>query len=152
MTQPELSSPEGEFYCAECKAVWYRKAWHTDDRKYEELSKNPDLARTCPACHKSAMDLPEGIVTLSALEALPKERKEEILSLIRNMGERSAKRDPMDRIIRITDKGGEVVVYTTENQLAAALGSEIKRAFGGDLNIDFGHRDNEIARVVWVAK
>jgi len=148
----EMESPEGQFYCQECHAVWYRKAWHNDERKYRQLSQDPKLARHCPACNKAALDLPEGIVTLSALDIYPKERKEELLALVRNIGDRARKRDPMDRVIRITDKGNELQVFTTENQLAIAIGNEIKRAFGGDLNIDFSHRDNDISRVVWIAK
>ncbi len=152
MTPAELQTDAGEFYCQTCKAVWFRKAWHNDDRKFDVLSRQPDLARTCPACRKTALDLPEGIVTMSSLDIFPVERKQELLQLVRNVGDRARKRDPMDRIMRIMDKGNEVQVYTSENQLAVAIGNETKRAFGGDLNIDFGHRDNEIARVVWIAK
>lgn len=152
MTQAELQAAAGEYYCPTCKAVWSRKAWHNDDRKFEVLARNPELARTCPACHKTAHDLPEGIVTLSSLDVLPADRRQELAQLVRNVGERARKRDPMDRIIRMMDKGNEVQVYTSENQLAVAIGNETKRAFGGDLNIDFGNRDNEIARVVWIAQ
>ena len=152
MTPTELRSEEGEYWCPTCRAVWFKKAWHNDERKYTVLSQNPVLSRTCPACHKTAHDLPEGIATLSALDLLPVARKGELLQLVRNVGARARKRDPMDRIIRIMDKGNEVQVYTSENQLAVAIGNETKRAFGGDLNVDFSHRDNEIARVVWIAK
>jgi NMD protein affecting ribosome stability and mRNA decay len=152
ITPAELQSPSGEFFCPICEAVFYRKSWHNDKRKYAELFAHPDLARKCPACHKEALDLPEGIVTLSALDTLPHERKEEILALVRNVAERARKRDPMDRIMKILDRATEAQVYTTENQLAIAIGNEVQRAFGGDLNVDFGNRDNEIARVVWIAK
>jgi NMD protein affecting ribosome stability and mRNA decay len=148
----EMQHPSGEFFCPICHAVWSRKAWHTDERKYEQLARNAELARKCPACHKTDLNLAEGIVTLTAIETWPKERKAELLSLVRNIGDRARKRDPMDRIMKIMDKLNETQVYTTENQLAVAIGNEVKRAFGGDLNIDFSHRDNDIARVVWVAR
>lgn len=152
MTAAELNSPAGEFWCATCEAVWYKKAWHHDPRKFAELSRQPALARQCPACHKTALDLPEGIVTLSSLDKLTKERKEELFALVRNVGDRASKRDPMDRIMKFTDRTIEAQIYTSENQLAVAIGNEVKRAFGGDLNVDFSHRDNDIARVVWIAK
>ena len=94
----------------------------------------------------------EGIVTMSGLAGWPKERRQELLGLISNISERARKRDPMDRIIKLVDRGNEIIVNTSENQLAVAIGNEVKRALGGDLNIDFSHRDNDIARVIWIAK
>ncbi len=152
MQPSEELSPEGEYFCKECKAVFHTKAWHNDERRYKVLSADPSLGRTCPACRKAALDLPEGIVTLSALESLDPKRVEELYNLVRNIGDRARKRDPMDRIIKFTNKGSEAIIYTSENQLAVAIGNEVKRAYGGDLNIDFGSRDKEIARVVWIAK
>ncbi len=154
MTRKEEAALGGEYYCAECRAVYYNKSWHNDERRYKVLSQNPNLARTCPACRKTALDLPEGIVTLSGLDNLPPERVQELFDLVRNIGDRARKRDPLDRIIKFTNKNSEAVVYTSENQLAAAIGNEIRRAFGGDLNVDFSRRshDKSIARVVWIAK
>ncbi|MFO0704446.1 MAG: hypothetical protein U0517_00500 [Candidatus Andersenbacteria bacterium] len=148
----EEKNAAGEFFCPICRSIFYRKSWHTDPRKYEQISQNLDLARKCPACHKTQLDLPEGIVTLSALDTFDKQHREELINLVRNIADRAFRRDPMDRIYKMLDKGNEIVAYTTENQLAVAIGNEVKRALGGDLNIDFSHRDNEIARVVWIAK
>lgn len=152
MTPDESKDGSGEFFCPICRSVFYRKSWHNEPRRYMDLSQNIDLARTCPACHKTKLDLPEGIVTLSALDTFDKQRREELMNLVANIAERASRRDPMDRVYKTTDKGNEVQVFTTENQLAVAIGNEIKRALGGDLNIDFSHRDNDIARVVWIAK
>jgi len=148
----EEKNPSGEYFCPICRSVFSRKSWHNDVRKYAQLSQRVELARKCNACHKSELDLPEGIVTLSALDGLDKEHRQELINLVRNIAERAAKRDPMARVYKMLDKGNEIQVFTTENQLAGAIGTEVKRALGGDLNIDFGHRDNEIARVVWIAK
>ena len=152
MTPAELAAPEGEYYCPRCHAVWYKKAWHNDERRFSELSAQVLMARTCPACRKETHDLPEGIVTMSGLAGWPKERRQELLGLISNISERARKRDPMDRIIKLVDRGNEIIVNTSENQLAVAIGNEVKRDLGGDLNIDFSHRDNDIARVIWIAK
>jgi NMD protein affecting ribosome stability and mRNA decay len=152
MSPQEVAAPEGEYYCPRCRAVWSKKAWRNDDRRFVELEKHPDLARQCPACKRELHDLPEGIVTLSGLDGWPKERRAELLGLVANVGERARKRDPMDRIMKVQDRGTEVLIHTTENQLAVAIGKEVKRAFSGDLNIDFGNRDSDIARVIWIAK
>src|SRR6185369_12947998 len=92
MTPAEAASPEGEFFCPRCHAVWNKKAWHNDERRFTELSASPQhahVARTCPACKKETHDLPEGIVTLSGIDGWPKERREELLGLVHNVNDRS---------------------------------------------------------------
>ncbi|MFH0830655.1 MAG: hypothetical protein V1895_01180 [Parcubacteria group bacterium] len=152
ITVNEAKNPSGEYFCPICRSVFFRKSWHNDERRYLSLAQHLELARKCPACHKTEFDLPEGVVTLSALDGLPRERREELINLVRHIGERARARDPMDRIYKGLDKGNEMQIFTTENQLAIAIGNEVKRAMGGDLNVDFAHRENEIARVVWIAK
>ena len=48
--------------------------------------------------------------------------------------------------------GIDAAHYRNDENLAVAIGNEVKRAMRGDLNIDFGNRDSDIARVVWIAK
>lgn len=152
ITSDELKDPSGEYFCPICRSVFFRKSWHNDERRYFALSQHLEQARKCPACHKTEFDLPEGVVTLTGLDGLRRDKREELVALVRHIGERARERDPMDRIYKGLDKGNEIQIFTTENQLAIAIGNEVKRAIGGDLNVDFSHRDNEIARVVWIAK
>lgn len=148
----ELKSLKGAYFCPYCRAIFHTKSWHNDLRQYEKIKDCLELARMCPACYKTEMDLPEGIITFTGLDNFPLKRKKELINLVRNIWKRAEKRDPMDRVFKILDKGNEIQVYTTENQLALAIGNEVKRALGGDLNIGFGQRENKIARIVWVAK
>jgi len=77
--------------------------------------------------------------------------KIEILREIKNIGERAQRRDPEDQIIKIEDKGKNIRVTTTENQLAVSIGKQIAASRkGGKLQIKLSKEDKP-ARVVWVS-
>jgi NMD protein affecting ribosome stability and mRNA decay len=132
--------------CKECGAVYYYKSWHHRLEDYPELSEEKRIKFTlCPACQMIKDKMYEGQVIL---KKVPTDKKEEILNLVKNVGERAYQRDPLDRIIKIQEQNGEVEILTTENQLAVSIGKQVKRAFKGDLEIKWSHQESTV-RVIW---
>ena len=153
--------PEGMVLCGHCGAVYFDGHWHTSPVLSSILSKSkrPSAAEQelCLQCQwaKHGQDPRrggfEGEVTLDGLTDL--EEKGEILKTVRNVGNHARERDPMDRIINIDDRGARVVITTTENQLAVALGKAVDAAYkGGKLTIVFSHKGDLPARVYWKRK
>jgi hypothetical protein len=152
--------PTGMVLCDRCGAVYFEGHWHTSPalsailRKSEKTVGEKELCLQCRMAksgQKANEGGFEGEVTLDNLGNL--EEKAEILSTIRNVGNKATARDPMDRIINIDDRGARVVVTTTENQLAVALGKAVDAAHkGGKLTIVFSHKGDLPARVYWKHK
>ena len=153
--------PAGMVLCGNCGAVYFDGHWHTAPVLSNILSKSkqPVTAESelCLQCQwaKHGGDPRqggfEGEVTLDGLTDL--EEKGEILKTVRNVGNQARERDPMDRIINIDDRGERVVITTTENQLAVALGKAVDAAHkGGKLTIVFSHKGDLPARVYWKRK
>lgn len=139
--------------CTRCHAVYFDKHWHTIPGIFSWMKKRGIAADgLCLECTwvtrgaRAAMNY-EGEVILEGF-SLPKE-KQEILRLVRNVGARAVLRDPEDQIMGIEDKGGKVVIRTTENQLALSIGKQVANAFkGGELEIKYSHEDAPV-RVYW---
>lgn len=153
--------PAGMRLCSHCGAVYFDGHWHTAPTLSSILRKSGHPAASekelCIQCHL-AVHGPEpkklgfeGEVTLDGLTHF--EEKGEILRTVRNVGNAAVKRDPMDRIIAIDDRGERVVITTTENQLAVAIGKAVDAAHkGGKLTIVFSREGDLPARVYWKRK
>jgi len=132
--------------CEDCSAVYYYKSWHHSLGKYKHLSEDKAVQfALCPACQMIRDNKFEGQVVF---ENVPKAHRKEIINNIKNTGERAYKRDPMDRIIKITEGGDTIEVLTTENQLARNIARQIERAyknFKTDINWS---GEESVARVV----
>jgi len=63
------------------------------------------------------------------IENIPSKDKNELIALIKNFCQKGFERDPLDRLISITEKKGNIIARTTENQLAQKLGRKIKEVF-----------------------
>lgn len=150
--------------CPRCSALYYDEKWYQENDLFSHLKKKQELLgkrfdqwlqekqkravqRLCPACQQRK-DWCEGVLTLTNLTPI---LKKEILNLVKNVNQRALTRDIQDRIIKIEDKGSQIIVYTSENQLAVSLGKQIHRSHkGGILDIKFSHREDAI-RVFWTA-
>jgi len=148
--------------CARCEAVWYDGHWHTAPNlaaalKAKRKAAKPAKDLYCEECRYAVhgpadpkAGLYEGELTLDGL--LDKGEKAEILATVRNAAKRASRRDPLARIVAIDDRGERVVVTTTENQLAVALGKAVDAAFkGGKLRVTWSS-DDLPARVHWIRK
>lgn len=149
LNEPVTAAPGSNLYCPHCQAVYYKKAWHNNSELFATISQDPAAAQQCPACQKIQNNTPLGILTLENIEDA--EHRQMLINTIENIGQRSQERDSQERIMKIEEVGDRLEVYTTENQLAAGIGRQIKKAFGGKLKINFTpqrHHDS-LARVVW---
>lgn len=137
--------------CSECQAVYFKKHWWNIPGFLKQVKKEQIISDICPECQwiKSGKhDLKtgyEGEVIIT--HNLEEKRKEELLNLIRNIGNRANARDPEDKIIKIEDLKNKILVKTTENQLAISIGKQVAQAFKkSQLEIKFSHQD-ALARV-----
>ena len=62
-----------------------------------------------------------------------KQHKQEILNLIHNEDARSKKYNPLKRIMKINEKGGEIEILTTSAKLAQRIGSILFKAYSGEV-------------------
>ena len=126
--------------CPDCGAMYRDGRW---TRGAPPVGAHEAL---CPACHRIRDDYPAGIVTLSG--TFPREHREEILGLARNVEERESGEHCLKRIMAIRDEADEIVITTTDPGLARSIGDAIERAYEGEL--DYRYTDGEdLMRVSW---
>lgn len=128
-TKGEFGGGKKEYIvCSKCGVWYYDKSWHhalEDWKHLEKKNKKIDF-KTCPTCSMIARKTYEGAVIL---ENIPDKILNDLVALVRNVGERAFKRDPLDRIIDLKIKKNAVEIYLSENQLAVSIANQIKRAF-----------------------
>jgi len=126
--------------CPDCKAVFHDGHW--------QWLPEPQSAHQalCPACHRVKDDAPAGYVTLEG--AFLAEHRDEILSLVRNLEQKEKDKHPLQRIMRIADEAGAVLVTTTDSHLARDIGEALRHAYQGELELHYNPGDN-LARVHW---
>ena len=132
---------KGIVKCPKCGNVHLKKRWYSSEEdlrgrlKIEKLGiAEKKLCRACKMIEERAF---EGEILI---EEFPTHHRKELLRLARKFGERAMKRDPQDRIIKIEDKGKDIRILTSENQLAVSIGKQVDSAFkGGDLNSKMLH-------------
>ncbi|AJE02002.1 BCAM0308 family protein [Geobacter pickeringii] len=134
--------------CRKCNALYRNKRWSVDEgelkkAKSEEGSLN---AVVCPACQRMADNNPAGIVTFAGDYLLAHE--DDILNTIRNIETKSRVKNPLGRIMEISQDKNVLTVSTTEDKLAQKLGREIYKAHRGELHYRWSHDDNFV-RVSW---
>ena len=103
-------------------------------------------AATCPACRRIHDSLPAGTVVVEGpFVAL---HRGDLVHLIRNEAERESGEHPMNRLMDVRELPDRVEVATTDIHLPRRIGTALKRAYDGELDVRFG--DNEYSvRVVW---
>lgn len=123
--------------CKECGAFYYKKSWHKNLPK--ELENKEKYYTLCPACRMIKENVFEGEIRIYNVK---KEKEEELLNAIKNAEELSQKRDPEDRIVKIQKKENEIIVWTTENQLAIKIAKKIKNSFKGEMKIHYSDKES----------
>ncbi len=141
--RPYLSSRKykGVVVCPECKLVFVDGKWKKTEppEEYQE--------HLCPACRRIKDNYFGGILYLKS--DLLKTKKEEILNLIKNKEAQAMLSNPLRRIGKIEEvSDDEIVVYTTFEHLATSLGKAIKKAYKGELTIQY-REGEKAARVYW---
>lgn len=144
-------SPKGKtglIFCRKCNAVYYNKSWHHNLRHYKKLRENLLVKFSlCPACLILKNKQFEGEIIINNI---PLRFYNELINLIRAFCQRAYQKDPMDRLIAITQTNTDKTrtntdsryksvlspfrsvslrITTTENQLAVKLAKKIKEVF-----------------------
>ncbi len=140
---------KGYIICEKCGAVYHEKSWHHKE-KYQDKLKDVDKKlikySICPACIRIRDDLSEGFLVL---KNVPEEKKEEILALVKHIGERNEKTDVLDRIAKIYEDEEGIKISTTENQLAVKIGRQLEDAYKkSTLEIHWANEEGP-ARLYW---
>ena len=126
--------------CPRCSAIYHHGRWQWGERPAEARD------ALCPACRRVAENFPAGVVTLHGDFA--GRRKEEIISLARNIEAAEKQEHPLNRIAGIAENAGALVINTTDIHLPRRIGEAVRRAFHGELELDFDEA-GYFVRVDW---
>ena len=143
------SAPAGTMVCAGCHAVYEHKHWHFSDADYTRLQAEPDTVTipACPGCLAIATRDYKGELTI--LGPPPVGAKDERRQRLFDTEALGKQGNPIARIGELTVSPGRWHVYTTTAALAVRLGTELQKAFGGELSIDKPPQA-DLARVRWI--
>ena len=100
----------------------------------------------CPACHRIHDKFPCGFVSLKG--DFFREKREQILQLVKNHEAKEKAEHPLQRIMKIEDTEDGVVVTTTDTHLARDIAEALHNAYKGDLDYHYNKEDN-LLRASW---
>lgn len=126
----KLSGPS---ICPECSAVYEAGRWQWKERPAVALEV------VCPACDRTRDKYPAGRVTIEGPFAVT--HREEILNLAWGQELKAKAEHPLDRIMRIEETPGSVVIETTDIHLPRTIGEALRRAYDGQL--DYRYTEEE---------
>jgi hypothetical protein len=127
--------------CSSCKAIYQEGRWH-----WARVANPTGKATLCPACERIRDHAPAGEVRISGPFA--HEHRDEILARARHVEERERAEHALQRIMAVKDEGDEIVVTTTDEHLAHAIGTALHDAFKGELHAPWAQK-GELMRVRW---
>jgi len=128
--------------CRQCGMVYKNKRW-----TLEGGAAAGGIQILCPACKRMEDHTPAGVVHLSG--AYLQDHKEEIMNTLRHTEATSRTKNPLGRIMEITEDAGGITVTTTEEKLAQKLGRQVYKSQSGELHYKW-NRDNNQIRVEWM--
>ncbi|RNC68026.1 MAG: hypothetical protein ED859_11970 [Desulfuromonadales bacterium] len=139
---------EGESsLCKKCGALYQNKRWTMDEEELKKASAVKGLAQAvCPACQRMADSNPGGVITFSGAYLM--EHEDQILNTIKKIEASSRRKNPLARIMEISQEKDILTVATTEDRLAQKLGREIYKAHKGELHYHWSHGESFV-RVSW---
>ena len=113
--------------CSEGGEVYYHKHWHHALEDFKHLrEKKKFVFKLCPFHLMVKNKQYEGELLI---EGVPAKYRQELVRLIENSGEHGYRADPMDRIIKMENKGNAIRVELSENQLAQKIANKIRDRF-----------------------
>ena len=127
--------------CPECRAVFHQGRW-----RWAESWPCKTQEHLCQACRRIKDHHPAGMVQLGG--GFVRQHKDDILRLIRHLGEEEEKAHPLHRIMGIEEGTEGLVVRTTDVHLPHRIGHALHDAFKGKLEY---HYEDETCfiRVNW---
>ncbi len=132
--------------CRKCGMYYQNKRWSVNPAEVKNLQGKTAAKIVCPACQRMEDGNPAGIVNLAGEYLLAHES--EILDTIKHIEAKSRLKNPLGRIMEISQEKDAVTIATTEDKLAQKLGREIYKAHKGELHYRWSH-DQELVRVSW---
>ena len=124
-SEESLSGSKGVIICEICKAAYFNKRWYHGLEKIKSENQNlPVIFKKCPACVMLKSKQFEGKISI---ENVSEKNEKEITSFVSAYGRRAWERDPMDRVIAVVKNKKELVITTTENQLALKIARKLKQ-------------------------
>lgn len=143
---PKAASRETAI-CPGCHAISTRKRWRLDEAAYVKLLRMGTARQMfCPACKKIRDSYPSGQVTLKG--PFLTWHLDEILRIIANEEKRARQKNPLERIMSLSEEDGRLVITTTDEKLAQRIGRELCKAYGGTVTYRWSHND-KFLRVQW---
>lgn len=126
--------------CTGCGAVYHKGRW-----QWLAQPSRPQTA-LCPACQRAHDRSPGGYLTLRGPFLM--KHRDEIVQLVRNVGEREKSQHPLRRIMALEPRDDGLLVTTTLMEMARSIGDAVHRAYQGEL--DYHYADEaSILRVSW---
>jgi NMD protein affecting ribosome stability and mRNA decay len=125
----EFAAKKGLLICEKCNIFYYKKSWHHNADKFIAEREDKDLPLNfilCPTCQMVKNKQYEGRIVI---KNIPEKLKEELVNLIKAYCRRAYLKDPLDKLIDVKKEGKDIIVTTTENELANKLGKKIKDTF-----------------------
>ena len=128
--------------CPECQVVFTEGRWQwlpsVPTEGHQEL---------CPACRRISDKVPAGILNLSG--GFFHNHRDEIMSLLHNNVEAQMAQHAIKRVMGVEEPDDESVVVTfTDSHLPQTVGEAIRRAYQGDLDIQYTDEAG-IVRASW---
>lgn len=132
--------PAGPVRCPACGASYQRGrwTWRAAPQKASDF--------LCPACHRIADGAEAGSITVRGPFAAA--HRDEVLALVRSRGERAKREHPLERVMSTQAAGGELVIKTTDVELARGIAHALHEAFKGDLELSWSKAEPRL-RGVW---
>jgi len=129
--------------CPRCGLVYAHQRWQRipdfDPGQAVEQHK-------CPACRKEEDHYVMGVVNLSG--DFLKQRRDEIINVLRNEEKKEVVNNPLNRIMEITEDKDGIRVETTSESFAVHLGRKLYQSYGGNVEYKFSD-EQKLARVFW---
>lgn len=126
--------------CPECHAVFHEGRW-------QWLAAPPAAAEhLCPACRRIRDRFPAGFLTLEG--DFFRQHRTEVMQRVESFVAHERAEHPLGRVMASEERGGGVLVTTTDTHLARGIGEALQHAFKGQLR--FNHeRGQTLLRVHW---
>jgi hypothetical protein len=124
------AKPTEPAVCPSCGAVYAGGRW-------QWLAEHPFGAneQICQACRRIKDHYPAGVVVVDG--EFSRRHRDEILNLIRRQEALEKEQHPLHRIMNIEERVNEVVINTTDIHLPRRIGEALRRAYKGELDLDY---------------
>ncbi len=127
--------------CPDCGAVFHDGRWRWG------TAPAGASAQLCPACRRVRDEYPAGVVLVggdfSAAE------RDETLRLVEHEATAESAEHPLERLMKIEDEDGSLVITTTSVHLARRIGEALQRAHRGRLDLRYSEGERFVRVYYW---